>query len=306
MSIGVGIDVSKATLDVAVHDQAHGRTFPNTPVGFTRLCRWLVELAPRQIVLEATGGYEQAALDALHAAGLPVARINPRQARHFAKALGQTAKTDRLDAAVLAELAAKLSVPAYQPLTAEQRRLAQYQLRRQQLLQQLVAEKQRLRLFDEPALCEQLQTSIQALQAALQHIDKAIARQLDALAQWAPLQRIPGVGPVLLANLACHLPELGRLSGKAVAKLVGVAPLARDSGQWRGRRSTWGGRSGIRTALYMATLSAVRYQPVLRDFYQSLRQRGKPAKVALVAAMRKFLVILNARMRDALAASAMV
>lgn len=167
-----------------------------------------------------------------------------------------------------------------------------------------MAERQRQRLFDEPALCEQLQASIGQLQLALRQIDKTIARQLDALVQWAPLQRIPGVGPVLLANLACYMPELGRLNGKAVAKLVGVAPLARDSGQWRGRRSTWGGRSGIRTALYMATLSAVRYQPVLRDFYQSLRQRGKPAKVALVAAMRKFLVILNARMRDALAASA--
>lgn len=302
MSTGVGIDVSKATLDVAVYGQSCTRTFPNTPTGFARLSRWLGKLAPSQIVLEATGGYEQAALDALHTAGLPVARINPRRGRDFARAIGQLAKTDRLDAIVLAELAAKLPVSPYQPPTPEQRRLAQYQLRRQQLLQQLVAEKQRLRLFDEPALCEQLQAAIEALQIALRQLDKVIARQLDALTQWAPLQRIPGVGPVLLANLACHLPELGRLSGKAVAKLVGVAPLARDSGQWRGRRATWGGRSGIRTALYMATLSAVRHQPVLRDFYQSLRQRGKPGKVALVAAMRKFLVILNAKMRDALAA----
>ncbi len=298
MSAFVGIDVSKALLDVAVLGSPAVRQFANSPAGFRKLVAWLTPLQPARVLLEATGGYEQAALDALHAAGLPMARINPRQARDFAKATGQLAKTDSLDAHILARMAAAVECTPYEPREAWRLRLSQWQQRRGHLTQTLLAERQRAAQIDDPVLRRGAQRHLGFLQRELKLVDQEIAHQLQQRPELAALRSLRGAGPVLQATLACELPELGRLDGKAVAKLVGVAPLARDSGQWRGRRVIWGGRAGIRTALYMSALTAMRYEPALRDFYLRLRERGKAAKVAIVAVMRKMLVILNARMRD--------
>ena len=304
MNAFVGIDVCKATLDVAILGEAQVRQFANAPRGFRALAKWLKRRSPARVVLEATGGFEQVALDALHAAGLPMVRINPRQARDFAKGTGQLAKTDRLDAQVLAKMAAAVDAPLYAPREDWRLRLGQWQQRRGHLLQTLLAERQRRERLDDALLRRAAQRHIVFLERELRGLDEGIGQQLQARPELAPLRSLRGVGPVLQATLACELPELGYLDGKAIAKLVGVAPLARDSGQWRGRRIIWGGRAGVRTALYMSALTAARFEPCLREFYQRLRARGKAAKVALVAVMRKMLVILNARMRDALAGSA--
>ena len=304
MSYGVGIDVSKSWLDVHVHGLGHSARFGNTPVGYARLLAWLSPHALRLVVLEATGGYEQAALDALHAAGLPMVRLNPRQARDFAKATGQLAKTDTLDARVLAQMAAVLELMRYQPAEPWRRQLAQYRQRRAHLVMLLQQERQRLSQLSDAWLQQQARTAVRHWQKMLGEVDARIAGQIAAQSDLAVLRQVTGVGPVLLATLAAQLPELGRVDGKAIAKLVGVAPLARDSGSMRGARSIWGGRASVRQALYMGGLVAVRFHPDLRTFYQRLRAQGKVAKVALVAAMRKLLVILNAKMRDQMAATA--
>lgn len=295
---GIGIDVSKATLDVVVHEGPH-RQFDNTPAGHRVLAAWLKTLLVRRVVLEPTGGYEQDVLDALHAAGLPMVRVNARQVRHFARATGQLAKTDRLDAAVLAQIAQVLDLPRYQPPAPWQRRLAEHVQSRRQVVQLLISAEQQLRSVKDPELRRLLQANVTQLNRSKALLDQHIAQQVQDQPQLEVLQTLKGVGPVLKAVLASELPELGRLDGKAIAKLVGVAPLARDSGTLRGTRSVWGGRAQVRQALYMSALSALRYEPRLRDFYQSLRARGKAAKVAIVAVMRKMLVILNARARDA-------
>ena len=304
MSYGVGIDVSKSWLDVHVHGLGHSARFGNTPVGYARLLAWLSPHALRLVVLEATGGYEQAALDALHAAGLPMVRLNPRQARDFAKATGQLAKTDTLDARVLAQMAAVLELMRYQPAEPWRRQLAQYRQRRAHLVMLLQQERQRLSQLSDAWLQQQARTAVRHWQKMLGEVDARIAGQIAAQSDLAVLRQVTGVGPVLLATLAAQLPELGRVDGKAIAKLVGVAPLARDSGSMRGARSIWGGRASVRQALYMGALVAVRFHPDLRTFYQRLRAQGKVAKVALVTAMRKLLVILNAKMRDQMAATA--
>lgn len=297
MSAFVGIDVCKAWLDVAVLGQPETRRFANSASGFRKLARWLAPLKPARVVLEATGGYEQAALDDLHEAGLPLVRINPRQARDFAKATGQLAKTDALDAWVLAKMAAAEIGTLYQPKADWQRRLAQWHHRRTHLVQMLTSEKQRLSQLRDPDLVMAGKAHVAFLQKQLRMVQSEIAKQLQRR-ELAPLRTLQGAGPVLQATLACEVPELGQLTGKQVAKLVGVAPLCRDSGTSRGKRVTWGGRARVRTVLYMATLAAIRHEPRLRDFYQQLRSRGKASKVAITACMRKLLVILNARVRD--------
>lgn len=302
MATGVGIDVSKARLDVAVHGQKAVHGFSNDRAGWRKLVTWLEQAGRIEapVVLEATGGYEQGVADALYEAGLAVIRINPRQGRDFAKAMGQLAKTDRLDARVLAQMAATLELPRYQPRTEPERRLSQWTDRRRQVVELLGAERQRLRLVSDPWLRRHMQQSVRRCQRLLRTLDRRLAEQLAALPRYASLRTLKGVGPVAQATLIGHLPELGRLSGKAIAKLVGVAPLAHDSGTHRGQRHVWGGRATVRQVLYMVALSAMRYELTLKAFYQSLRTRGKPAKVAIVAVMRKLLVILNARMRDSL------
>lgn len=303
MSVFVGIDVGSDGLEVALTSEKGSRPFPNTLRGWQALIAWLQPLAPQWIVLEATGQYDAGVLSALHAAGLPVTRINPRQARDFAKASGQLAKTDTLDARMLASLASvgsALNLRRYQPKAAWQKEMAAYQQQRTHLQQMLHSERQRYATLEPAWLRRQARGTIAHLTRRLQQIDQQLKAQIQAQPQLATLRTLKGVGEVTVATLASHLPELGHLSGKAIAKLVGVAPLARDSGYQHGKRTVWGGRAVIRQVLYMAALSAIRYEPCLRHFYQGLRQRGKAGKVALVAVMRKMLVILNARMRDAL------
>lgn len=300
--IGAGVDVSKAFLDVALHGQKVVKRFTNDPAGFAQISAWLGPLQLEQVVLEATGGYEQAALDGLHASGLPMVRINPRQVRDFAKATGQLAKTDRLDARILAHMASVLTLIPYRPLDAKALHLKQFHIRRGHLIQMLSAEKQRRRQVVEPLLRSMLDALIRRLEDDRDRLDTLIAEQIAEALPTRVLGSIKGVGPALLTSVICDMPELGYLNRKSVAKLYGMAPLARDSGTFVGQRTTWGGRASPRAATYMATLSAVRYDPVLKAFYQGLLARGKLKKVALVAAMRKLLTILNARMRDALKA----
>lgn len=303
MHEAVGVDVSKAVLDVAVHGNRRQMSFTNDAKGHKKLVAALLPLKPRQVVIESTGCYDLAVTDAMHDAGLPVARINPRQGRDFAKATGQLAKTDRLDACVLARMGQVLDLPRYEPKSVWQRRLSEWTQRRTQVVDMLSAERQRAGVLTDPVLKRLARLHIAGLERTRQELDRQIAEQIRAQPALEQLRSLKGVGPVLQATLACELPELGRLSGKAIAKLAGVAPLARDSGTMRGRRTIWGGRPQIRSPLYMAAMSASRFDPRLRAFYEGLLARGKPGKVAIVAVMRKMLVILNARMRDQLVLS---
>lgn len=295
---GIGIDVSKATLDVAVHGEQF-RQFSNDKRGFVRLIRWLKTWPIKQVVLEASGGYERAALDVLHAAGLPMVRINPARARRFAQGTGRAAKTDRLDATVLAQMAHLLPLTRYVPPAPWQQRLAEFAQCRRHLVQMRVSEMQRLRRLVDPDLIAMKQRHIAQLSDDLKQLDKAIAEQLEGQPGWKNIGALKGVGPILISTLACELPELGSLGSKAIASLVGLAPRNRESGTWQGQRRISGGRAVVREALYMAALTAIRYEPRLRAFYAGLKAKGKASKVALVAVMRKMLVILNARKRDA-------
>lgn len=297
----VGIDVSKATLDVAITPTGPPPwTVPNTPTGRTALVTALRAHPPVLIVLEATGGYETAAVSALALAGLPVAVVNPRHVRDFAKALGVLAKTDRLDATVLATFAERVR-PAPRPLPDDaQVELRALVTRRGQLVEMRTAEQNRLATA-RPSLRADLKRHITWLTRRLKETDTEIRRLIAASPLWCPrdrlLQSTPGVGPQTSARLLVALPELGHLAGRQIAALVGVAPLNRDSGRHHGPRTTWGGRAPVRAALYMATLVATRHNPVIRTFYQRLRAAGKPPKVALVAAMHKLLTILNAMLK---------
>ena len=296
--LGIGIDVSKAMLDVAVHEEQF-RQFSNDKRGFASLIRWLKKWPIKQVVLEASGGYERAALDALHSAGLPVVRINPARARRFAQGIGRAAKTDRIDATVLAQMAHLLSLTRYVPPAPWQQRLAEFAQCRRHLVQMRVSEMQRLRRLVDPDLIAMKQRHIALLSDDLKQLDKAMADQLAGQPSWQSIGSVKGVGPILVSTLACELPELGSLGSKAIASLVGLAPMNRESGTWHGQRRISGGRAVVREALYMAALTAIRYEPKLRDFYAGLKAKGKASKVALVAVMRKMLVILNARKRDA-------
>ena len=298
---GIGIDVSKARLDVAVHGEQKQCGFANTAAGHRKLVAWLKRWPVQAVVLEASGGYERAIAQTLAQAAFPVCRINPRQGRDFAKATGQLAKTDALDARVLAHMAQVMSLPRYQVRAVWEQTLDQWVRRRRQVVEMVISEKQRLAALTDPVLRRMAQSHLRSLERQLQVLDRQIQGQVQAQPSLEPLRTLKGIGPVTQATLAAGLPELGHVDGKAIAKLVGVAPMARDSGQWRGRRCIWGGRAEVRRALFMAALSAARYEPRLREFYLRLRAQGKAAKVALVAVMRKLLVILNARMRDQLA-----
>jgi len=297
----VGIDVSKAHLDMALRPSGVGWQVDNGEAGIASLVQELVELQPTLIVLEATGGYETAAAAALASAGLAVAVINPRQARDFAKSLGRLAKTDKIDALMLARFAEAVR-PEPRRLPDEQAlQLQAWLVRRRQLLEMLVAEKNRLSMTH-PQLRPGVQEHIDWLEKSLKDIDQAIQSHLHSSPVWREkedlLRSVPGVGRVLAITLIAELPELGTLNRKQIAALVGVAPFNCDSGQLRGKRAIWGGRATVRTSLYMATLSAIRFNPILHTFYQRLKEAGKPAKVALTACMRKLLTILNAMMHS--------
>ncbi|MGH7477936.1 MAG: IS110 family transposase [Longimicrobiales bacterium] len=294
----VGIDVAKAHLDVAVRSAASTRwRVSYDDVGVADLVARLHALAPTLVVLEATGGYETQVATALALAGLPVAVINPRQVRDFAKATGQLAKTDTLDADVVALFAERIR-PEPRPLPdAVQADLAAVVARRHQLVEMLTAERNRFTIA-RPAVRRSLREHIRWLEQRLADTDAEIRHRIQQSPVWRAederLQSVPGVGPRTSSQLLAMLPELGRLSHRAIAKLVGVAPLNDDSGTQRGRRRIWGGRAPVRQGLYMATLVATRHNPVIRVCYQRLRTAGKPPKVALVACMRKLLTILNA------------
>jgi transposase len=296
----VGIDVSKTQLDVALRPEARW-AMPNEASGITTIISRLQTIGPSLIVLEATGGMERSLVRALVAATLPVVVVDPRQVRDFAKATGRLAKTDRLDADMLAHFAEVIR-PTVRPMPeAETQALAERSARRRQVVTMLTVEQQHLSSAS-PAVRKRIQQHLRWLTAELARIDD----ELDQVIQQNPIWRekdtwlrsVPGVGPVVTTTLLANLPELGTLRHKQIAALVGVAPLNRDSGQWRGKRSVWGGRAQVRAVLYMGTLVATRFNPVIRAFYQRLLATGKAKKVALIACMHKLLTILNALLKQ--------
>lgn len=300
MNAFIGIDVSKAKLDVAVHE-AEGFVVQNTEAEVEQLCDRLKALSPALVVLEASGGYERLCVAKLAHAGLPIALVNARQVREFARATGVLAKTDRLDAQVLARFAATVK-PAVRPLPdAQHQALDELLGRRRQMVAALVAEKNRLGLAHTRMVKRTLREAVASYERLLALVDA----ELDELIKGSPLWRekedllrsCKGIGPVSARTLLAELPELGQLNRRQIAALVGVAPVARDSGSYRGHRRIWGGRGQVRAALYMATVTAMRCNAQVRAFYQRLRQAGKPGKVALVACMRKLLTILNTMVR---------
>lgn len=293
----IGIDVCKRLLEVAAHGSDYHFRCPNQESAFAELIAELVLLKPKRIVLEATGGLEIPVAAALYAVGLPVVVVNPRQVRDFAKALGQLAKTDKLDAAVLAHFAAAIQPPLRPVKNAAELELDALVTRRRQLVEMLAAEKTRLSTTATSVVRAEVQTHIDWLKERLATIDTQLRAQIKNSPIWHVkddlLQSVPGIGPVVALSLVANLPELGKLNRQQVAKLVGIAPLNRDSGSLRGTRHIYGGRSSVRTALYMATVTAVRCNPVIKEFYQRLLARHKPFKVAIVACMRKLLSIVN-------------
>jgi len=299
--IAVGIDVSKLHLDVYHSGTEDYRQFANTTSGIADLVVWLNTLPDAHIaVLEATGGYEMACWQALCTANLPTARVNPKRPRDFARAAGMLAKTDRLDAKVLALYGAMMGVKPTKPKAEDLQAIEEKLLRRSQLVEMRVAESNRRRLAS-ATIQKQIDLHIEHLQKAIDQIDKELVTRVKKTeagqTKLALLAAIKGVGAHTQAWLIAGVPELGQLNRRQIAALVGLAPMARDSGQYKGRRRIHGGRASVRTALYLATLSAVRFDDRLKAFYQRLLEAGKPKKVALVAAMRKLLTIINAIFR---------
>ena len=300
----VGIDVAQAELVVALGSGGGVHTVANEERALRTLSTELTALAPALIVLEATGGYELLGVAALAAAQLPVVVVNPRQVRDFAKATGQLAKTDRIDARMLALFGERIR-PPIRPLPNEAtQELEALLTRRRQLLDMRQAEQNRLALVQgrkQRRVKQSLQQHIKYLERELAMTDSELGTMIRESPVWRErdqlLQSVPGIGPVVARTLLAELPELGALNRRAIAKLVGVAPLNRDSGTWRGTRTTYGGRASVRAAIYMAALVAARCNAVIRAFYQRLVAAGKPKQVALVACMRKLLTILNHMLR---------
>ena len=300
-SVFVGIDVSKDSLDVAVRPGREAFTVPNTPKGHRELCKRLQPVDPALLVVEATGGLELDAVIALCDAGIVVAIVNPRHVRDFAKACGQLAKTDRIDAAILAHFADKIR-PVPRPMPSEETRALDALItRRRQLVDMLAVEKNRL-VTARKVMKIDILRHINFLEKSIGQMDKDLQVSVEDSPVWRVnddiLQSVPGVGPTCATTLMAQLPELGSLDRKKIAALVGVAPLNRDSGYKTGRRIIWGGRAPVRAVLYMSTLVATRHNPVIRTFYEHLLNQGKLRKVAMTACMRKLLTLLNAMIRD--------
>ena len=299
--IFVGIDVSKNQLDWFVQPLGIQGSVATDETGLAELVAQLSALPDVRVVLEATGGFEKPVGAALAHAGIPCSIVNPRQVRDFARALGQLAKTDRVDAKVLALFAERIRPEPRPWASAEREQLEALLSRRRQLLEMLGAEQNRLAQSRQPAVIKNVKAHIAWLRKRIEPLDRDLDRLVQASPSWKVqedlLRSVPGVGPILSRTLLAELPELGQLSHKQIAGLVGVAPYACDSGAWRGKRRIWGGRADLRAVLYMATLAAVRYNPTLAAFYLRLCRQGKPKKVALVAAMHKLLTWLNAMTR---------
>jgi transposase len=300
--VNVGIDVAKDTLEIAVRPDQEQWSIPNRVEAFPALLEKLQALAPERIILEATGGWEAPLANHLAAAGLPVVVINPRQARDFAKATGKLTKTDQVDARGLAHFGEAVKPPV-RPLPEEQTQaLAALLTRRRQLVEMLAAEKNRLvTVQHRPLLKKDVEAHVTWLEKRIAQLDEDLRQQLEQSPVWRVkdqlLQSVPGVGDVTARTLLSQLPELGALSDKEIAALVGVAPHACESGKRKGQAHIRGGRANVRSILYMATLTATRCNPVIKAFYQRLLAKGKLKKVALTACMRKLLVILNSMIR---------
>ena len=299
-AIYVGIDVAKARVDVVVRPANDGWMVSNDDAGIRQLVSRLKTLELQMVVMESSGGLELPLVTALAAEGLPVVVVNPRQVRDFAKATGKLAKTDTLDAAVLAHFGEAVK-PTVRPLRdAETQALNSLASRRHQVVSMLVSERNRLSVAA-TAVRPRIEAHIEWLQGELDDLDKDLRQTIRQSPVWREkddlLRSVPGVGPQVSLTLLAYLPELGTLNRKQIAALVGVAPFNRDSGTLRGRRTVWGGRARVRAVLYMGALVASRYNPVIRAFYQRLLAVGKPKKLALTACMRKLLVILNSMLR---------
>lgn len=297
----VGIDVSKARLDWAVHDPAEGGEVTNDETGCRELLQRMLALKPKLIVVEATGGLETLIVSTLATAGLPVAVVNPRQVRDFAKASGRLAKTDTLDAKVLAHFGEAIKPPVRALKDEDTQALTALMVRRRQLVEMLTAEKNRL-ASAHPRLRKDVQVHIQWLEKRLNGVNQDLSGALKASPVWCEKAEIltsaKGVGPVLTVTILAGLPELGTLNRHEIAALVGTCPFNRDSGTMRGKRTIFGGRAEVRSVLHMATLTATRCNPVIKIFYDRLIKAGKKHKVALTACMRKFITILNAMLKQ--------
>lgn len=300
MKVWVGIDVAKATLAVWIRPADVSFSVANTVAGHRQLIARLPEWTVERIALEATGGYEQAVLAALLAAGLSPVRIAPHRARAFATALGRHAKTDPIDAAVLAHLAEVVHAPPARAISPERQQLQALAHRRDQVVAQRDDERRRLAQAVLKDIRASLARSLAYLQREVERLTQTLAAALQAVDPIAAdrLLEVPGIGPITAANLLGFVPELGELDRRQIAALVGVAPFNTDSGQRQGKRRIWGGRAHVRRGLYMATWSAIRTQPGLKARYAALLARGKPNKVALIACMRVLLISLNAMLRD--------
>ena len=296
----VGIDVSKARFDIAVRPTGEQWSATNDPERIDDLVAKLERLHPSLVVLEASGGYERPVVAALAATKLQVAVVNPRQVRDFAKATGKLAKTDTLDAQTLAHFGEAVR-PEVRPVPDGQaREFAAIIARRRQVVGMLVAERNRMETALSPVR-ERIEVHIEFLEAELSDLDGDLDKAIRESPVWREkderLRSVPGVGPKVSATMLADLPELGALDNKKLAALVGVAPLNRDSGVFRGKRRTWGGRAAVRQMLYMAAVTAARCNPIFKEFYRRLIAAGKPKKVALTACMRKLLVVLNSMLR---------
>lgn len=298
--IYIGIDVSKDMLDVAVHGDKQHWSFPNDEAGINKIVSKFRELPPALVVLEATGGFEVPLAAELGVAKIPTAVVNPRQIRDFAKSVGMLAKTDILDARIIARFAATVQPTPYPIPGIEAQELGAITARRRQIVSMITAEKNRLSTASK-TVKPRIRAHINWLEKELDDVNRSLRQKVKDSPIWQEkdklMQSVPGVGPNLSITILAELPELGTLNRKQIAALVGVAPLNRDSGTLRGKRTTWGGRATVRTAFYMATLVATRHNPLIRCFYERLCAAGKPKKVALTACMRKLLTILNAMLK---------
>ena len=299
--IFVGIDIAKETMEVTIHEGKEHWTYANDEKGLSKLLMKMKRLSPCLIVFEATGGYEMIVAAGLQSRGFPVAVVNPRHIRDFARSTGILAKTDILDAQVIARFAATVKpTPRVLP-TEETRKLGVIIMRRRQVVTMIIAENNRFHTAD-PAVKERIKAHINWLEQELDEINKELRQMVQDNPDWKEkdeiLQSVPGVGPNLSTTLLADFPELGNLNRKQTAALGGVAPFNRDSGKLRGKRSIWGGRDMVRTATYMATFSAIRFNPLLKSFFDRLTAAGKSFKTAMVACMRKLLCILNAMLKN--------